>query len=94
MALPLIPVAGFVLRYGAMAMAGYAIARAIRPGRRDQRAEDALDETAEGLTLRREPGQLNGTARRRRVIRLGDSGPGVEIDFAALGRLRLRKTSA
>jgi hypothetical protein len=43
------------------------------------------------MTLRHEPEQMNATGRLRRIIRLGSSGPGLEIDATALGRLRLRK---
>jgi hypothetical protein len=35
---------------------------------------------------------VNATARFRRVIRLGQSGPGLEIDATAFGRIRFRRT--
>lgn len=91
MPLPLAPITVFALRYGTVALASYAVARSIERGRRDQRAEDAFDEVPEGLTVRREPEQANATGRFRRVIRLGATGPGVEIDATALTRIRLRK---
>lgn len=91
MPLPLVPVAAVALRYGAVALATYALARSIQPGRRDQRSEDALDELAEGLTVRRDPEQVNTTARIRRAIRLNRSGKGVEIDAAVLTRFRLKR---
>ncbi|WP_421702387.1 hypothetical protein [Aliiroseovarius sp.] len=95
MALPLAPVAApiitTVLRYGTVALAGYAIARSVEKGRRDQRAEDALDEVPEGLTARRETEQVNATHRFRRVIRLGSTGPAIEIDATTLTRIRFRK---
>ena len=91
MALPLAPIAGIALRYGAVALATYAVTRDMRIGRRDQRAEDALDDTPEGITIRRDAKQANGTARFRRVIRMGTNGPGVEVDATALGRIRLRR---
>ena len=91
MPLPLAPIAGFALRYGAIAVATYAATRTIDRGFRDQRAEDALDELDEGVTLRRDQGQTNATGRFRRVVRLGADGPGVEIDITALGRLRMRR---
>jgi len=91
MALPLAPVATVALRYGAVALATYALTRRIDRAPRDQRAEDAFDDTAEGATLRREPGQVNGAARMKRTIRLGTSGPGIEIDASALGRIRMRR---
>lgn len=91
MPLPLAPIAGIALRYGTVALATYAVSRKISHGRRDQRAEDALDDLNEGLSLRQDAGQTNTTARFRRIIRLGSNGPGVEIDISALGRFKIRK---
>ena len=91
MPLPLAPIAGIALRYGAVAVATYALTRRIRRGHFDQRAEDAMDDVNEGLTLRRDADQLNGTSRFKRRVRLGATGPGIEIDVTALGRIRLRK---
>jgi len=67
--------------------------RQIQPGRLDQRTEDALDEVEDGLSSHRprDREQVNGTARFRRVIRLGVNGPGFEIDATALGRLKMRR---
>jgi hypothetical protein len=91
MPLPLAPIAGIALRYGTVALATYAMTRKVSRGRRDQRAEDALDELEDGLSMRRDAGQANTTARFRRKIRLGNDGPGVEIDITALGRIIIRK---
>ena len=91
MPLPLAPVAGLALRYGAVALATYALARSATPVRRDQRHEDAMDEMEEGLGFRRDSDQVNGGGRVRRVIRVGPSGPGIEIDATALGRIRVRR---
>lgn len=96
MALPIAPIATVALRYGvrygAVALATYAVARAARErGARDQRAEDAMDDLAEGLHFRREDEQVNGGGRFVRTIRLGDNGPGVEIDATALTRIRFRR---
>ncbi len=88
---PLAPVAGIALRYGAVALATYAVARKTQAGRRDQRAEDALDELDEGLTLRRDGEDTSTTARFRRVIRLGQGGPGIEIDACGFARVRIRR---
>jgi len=93
MALPLAPIAGVALRYGAVALATYAATRAIPKLRRDQAVEDALDEVNEGLETRRDPEQVNATARFRRVIRLGRTGPAVEVDAAALSRIRVRRVN-
>ena len=93
MALPVVPIAAVAVRYGAVALAAWALTRQIAPARVDQRAEDALDELPEGVATRRaeDREQHNATARFRRVIRLGSTGPAFEIDLAALGRLRLRR---
>ncbi len=91
MPLPLAPIVALSLRYGTVAIATYTIARRIERGRRDQRAEDSFDETPEGVTLRREAEQVNATGRMRRVFRFSTSGPGIEIDATALGRVRFRK---
>lgn len=91
MPLPLAPITAIALRYGTVALATWAVARQVERGRRDQRVEDALDGLHEGLTARRETDQVNATGRFRRVIRFGTSGPGLEIDATALGRVRFRK---
>lgn len=93
MAIPLAPIAGLILRYGAVAALAYAAASRARPRRLHPASEDALDQMPEGATLGHAPGQLNGTARWRRNIRLGPDGPGIEIDLSALARLRIRKTA-
>lgn len=91
MALPLAPIAGLVLRYGAVAALAYAAASRARPKRLDPTAEAALDQTPEGAAVGHAPGQMNATGRWRRNIRLGPDGPGMEIDLSALARLRIRK---
>lgn len=91
MALPLAPIASLALRYGVVALATYAATRRIQSGRIDQRAEDAMDDVQEGLTLRKDSDQINGTGRFNRTLRFGDTGPGVEIDISALGRIKFRK---
>jgi hypothetical protein len=98
MPLPLAPLLPLALRLGAVATAGYAATRWVRarshPGRTDQRAEDALDDLGEGLSLhqpadRVEDRQRNMGLRLRRVIRLG--GRKWEIDGSLIARLRLRQ---
>lgn len=93
MALPLVPIAGLVLRYGAVAALAYTAATRARPRSLDPATERALDQTPEGAAVGHAPGQLNGTARWHRNIRLGPNGPGMEIDLSALVRLRIRKTA-
>jgi hypothetical protein len=94
MPLPLAPLAGLALRAGLVAAAAYAARRALaarQVGRTDQRAEDALDDTDEGVALHAPPDrdQTNLSARLRRTIRWGNRG--VEIDAALIGRFRVRK---
>lgn len=94
MPLPFAPLAGFALRYGAVALAAYALSRKRGTGRTDQRAEDALDDLPEGVAVHRpadRPGQHNLQARFCRVMRFGADGPGVEMDASAIGRVRFRK---
>ncbi|MCR9067881.1 MAG: hypothetical protein NXH79_03475 [Rhodobacteraceae bacterium] len=92
MAIPLAPVAGIALRYGAVALTAYAVARALPQGRFDQSVDDAMDETPEGIALHRGDEQVNGAARWRRVLRVGGAtGPGVEVDVTGLARIRVRR---
>lgn len=95
MPLPIAPLASIALRYGAVAIATYSIARRTRariePGRRDQRAEDALDDLPEGVTTRREEEQHSATGRFRRKFTFGKHGTSYEIDASALTRIRVRK---
>jgi hypothetical protein len=93
MALPLAPIAGFALKYGAVAIAGYALARQVRPGRTAQAVEDEMDTLAEGLSAHRprDRDQVNVAGRVRRVFRFGQTGPGLELDATLLARLRMRR---
>ncbi|MEO0357914.1 MAG: hypothetical protein AAF386_06400 [Pseudomonadota bacterium] len=91
MALPVAPLAGLALRYGAVAVATYAATRAIPKLRRDQNTEDVLDTVEEGMELRRDAEQISGTGRFRRVVRFGSNEPGIEIDATALTRIRIKK---
>ncbi|GAB1361506.1 hypothetical protein MASR1M32_07420 [Rhodobacter sp.] len=98
MPLPLAPLLPLALRLGAVAATGYAASRWLQkrsyPGRTDQRAEDALDDLGEGLSLHRpadrdDDRQTNASARFRRVIRF--RGRSYELDAGLLARLRLRE---
>jgi hypothetical protein len=91
MPLPLVPIAGVAVRYGLVALGTWVVARSIARTPRDQHAEDALDNVPEGLTAGKHDDAARGTARLKRTIRLGDDGPGVEIDLTALGRLKVRR---
>ena len=103
MPLPLAPLIPLAVRLGLVATTTFAVTRWIRsathPGRTDQRAEDALDELGEGITLHSpidrasdHPGdrQTNATARVRRVIHF--RGRAYEVDAGLMARLRLRET--
>lgn len=96
MPLPLAPLLPLAVRLGLVAAAGYSLRRYVlgrsHPGRTDQRAEDALDDLGEGLSLHRpadraEAGQTNATARLRRVIRF--RGKTWELDAGLMARVRL-----
>lgn len=98
MPLPLAPLLPIALRLGAVATTTWAVARIVRsrthPGRTDQRAEDALDDLGEGLSVHRpadraEDRQANASARVRRVIRF--RGRAWELDAGLLARVRLRQ---
>lgn len=93
MPLPLAPLAVVAFRYGAVALAGYGLSRLIHPGRTNQQAEEAMDETPEGFTAHglKDADQVNATARFRRIFRLSSTGPGVEVDATTLTRLRIRR---
>lgn len=98
MPLPLAPLLPIALRLGAVATTTWAVTRMVRarshPGRTDQRAEDALDDLGEGLSLhhpadRADERQTNASARVRRVIRF--RGKVWELDAGLMARLRLRQ---
>ena len=93
--LALSPVAWTAIRIGALAaMAVYASRRRASEPKHAER-EAVLDGLAEGLEAgphRAEAERaLHGAGRFRRVFRLGPGGPGVEVDAAGLGRLRVRR---
>lgn len=99
MPLPLVPLIPLAVRLGLVATTTFALTRLVQsrvhPGRTDQRAEDALDDLGEGLSLHRpadrtEDRQTNATARVRRVIRF--RGRTYELDAGLMARFRLRAT--
>ena len=92
----LAPLAWKAAQLGAVAALSYYAARRQRaPGPRDLWRETALNEIDEGLET--EASRSDGEARMaaaakvRRGVRLGADGPGVEIEFASLARLKFRK---
>lgn len=91
MPLPLVPIAIYAVTLGTAAFSARRFVQRIEPGRRDQRAEDALDEVQEGVTVRRDPEQASATARLKRVIRFSDDGSAYEVDAAFFGRVKFKK---
>ena len=93
MPLPLAPIAGFALRYGTIAAVTYMASRKIQASRTDQATEDARDKVYDGVSAHRckDAPQANAAGRFRRVIRVGRTGPGIEIDATILGRFRVRR---
>lgn len=104
MPLPLAPLLPLALRIGAVATAGIALGRYVRArthtGRTDMRAEDALDDLGEGVSVNRadvlgDGGaaavQRNATARVKRRLRF--RGKTYELDAGLLARLRIREVA-
>ena len=95
MPLPLAPLIPVLFRIGVVATTTVALTRLVaarHPGRTDQRAEDALDDLGEGLSLHRPADraeQTNATARLRRVVRF--RGQAYEVDAGLMARFRLRR---
>ncbi|MEO0361864.1 MAG: hypothetical protein AAF322_12175 [Pseudomonadota bacterium] len=92
----LAPIAWKAAQIGAVAaVTWYAARRQRAPGPREIWRERALDETPEGLEtdFERKPDEARAAAaaRLKRTFRFGVGGPGLEIDFAALARLRARR---
>ncbi|MEF3046069.1 hypothetical protein [Pseudotabrizicola sp. L79] len=97
MPLPLAPLVPLALRLGVVAAVGYAAKRALAartwPGRTDQRAEEALDDLAEGVTShspKDAPGQHNAGLRLRRTLRF--RGKSYDLDAGLIARFRLKET--
>lgn len=85
-----LPVIATVARVGVVALSAYALTRRIEVAPYDMRGEDAMDDVSEGLGIRRDQNQANATYRWKRVIRFKDGGPALEVDLAALGRIKAR----
>jgi hypothetical protein len=92
--LALSPLAWTALRIGAVAALAYYAARA-KSEPKDVLRETVLDDLPEGVSAaphRAEAEQgVHGAGRLKRTFRIGPNGPGVEVDAALLGRLRLRR---
>ena len=87
------PVLFQVLKIGGALALGAALAHRRGPERLDIATEDTLDRLPDGGHVRvdRDAGRADGEVRWRRKIRFGARGPGVEVELAALGRLRARR---
>lgn len=97
MPLPLVipPVAYTLVKIGAAAAAGAALAARGRrgPERIDLQSENALDRLPPGVDLRmdRPNGRADADVRLARAMRLGPGGPGFAFEIAGIGRLRFRR---
>jgi len=89
------PLAWTALRLGAVAALGLYASRKRGSEPKDARNEATLDEMPEGIHAHSHRAEaetaLHGRGRLRRVFRVHRTGPGVEVDAAALGRLRFRR---
>jgi hypothetical protein len=89
------PLAWTALRLGAVAAVTLYAARNRASQPKDPHHEHVLDTLREGVEATPHSAEaeraVHGQGRFRRVIRLRPDGPGLEIDAAALGRLRFRR---
>lgn len=93
MALQLPPLAFIALRYGAVALISYAAARRAPLGRLSPAVEAEMDAAPAGLQMRKDAGQISGSARFVRDWRAGRFGPRFRVDGTALARLRIRRVA-
>lgn len=91
MALNIPPMAFIALRYGVVAVAGFAAARMARPGRFTPEVEAQMDAAPDGLRFRKAPGQLAASGKITKYWRAGRLGPRFRLDGTALARLRIRR---
>ena len=91
MALPLAPLEGVALRYGAILLLVHAATRLVHKLRHDQVRDDILDGIGEGPEAHRDAKQVNITGRWKRTIRIRPSGPGIEIDATMSSRPKVKK---
>ena len=91
MAIQFPPLAFVALRYGSVAVAGFAAARFAPRGRFPRAVETEMDAAPTGFRLRKARGQFSGSARITRNWRIGRLGPRFRIDGTALARLKIRR---
>jgi len=85
MAVPLVPIA--------LAAGAFALAKNVSIAPIEQSLEDRFDDMEEGLSFNRgtERDRINAAYRYKRIFRIGERGPAIEIDASALARLRIRR---
>ena len=91
MALNIPPMAFVVLRYGAVAVAGFAAARYAPRGKFSPAVEAEMNAAPDGVQMCRAPGQLAASGKITRTLRLGRFGPKFRLDGTALARVRMRR---
>lgn len=91
------PLAWTAIRLGAVAAVALYASRGRVSDPKDPHQEAVLDDLPDGLRARPHRAEaeqgVHGHGRFRRVVRLRSGGPSVEIDAAALARLRFRRVS-
>lgn len=95
MAAPIIaPIAWTALRVGAVAAVALYVSR-VRSQPKHAEHEYVLDDLPDGVAARPHRAEaeraMHGQGRFRRTLRITPTGPGLEIDMAALARFRLRR---
>jgi hypothetical protein len=88
------PIAWTALRFGALAAVALYVGRG-RSQPKQAEHEYVLDDLPEGVAARPPRAEaeraMHGPGPVPRTLRRGAAGPGLEIDMAALGRLRFRR---
>lgn len=91
MAIQIPPLAFIALRYGVVAVAGFAAARYAPRGRLSPAVEAEMDAAPDGFQMRKAPGQLAASGKITKNWRVGRLGPKFRLDGTALARLRIRR---
>jgi hypothetical protein len=93
MALQIPPLAFLALRYGAVALAGFAAARYAPRGRFSPAVTAEMDAAPSGVQVVKDDGELSASAKVMKDWRTGRFGPRFRVDATALARLRIRRVS-
>jgi hypothetical protein len=95
MPVPLAPIAWTALRAGAVVAVAVIAARKHRQSPQHIWRNAALDDAPDGVEFGSDTSGSRPTghasARFRRSVRFGQTGPGIELDIGALGRVRFRR---